>query len=537
MRFTLPKYFIVLALAFQSTLLCAQLSTVVQPRLVVGIMVDGMQQKHIELMHKYFDSNGIRKIIEKGTNCENVHYDIVSGGNASDIANVMTGTIPFYNGIAGNNYYNKTTKQIQSILYDDNELGIGTKLNVSAHNLLASTVLDELMLSNSNKSKSYAIAINAEDAIMMGGHTAKSVAWIDDEQLKWISTGYYTDGLIQWAENMNSKAEFMNYTDKNWEPLFNINTYNYKAYKDDRRFGFSYDPKAKRNHNGTVSILKNTPAANSLVTDLACKIIAEDTIGADKYTDMLMLQYTVRTPNEKTFALQTAEKEDMYLRLDKDIQRLLQKIDITIGLDKTLVFLFGNQTGIHTPKELGENKIPAGYFNANRSLALLSTYLMAIYGQERWIEGYYAKNIYLNKKKIEEKKIKFSDMQLAIAEFMLEFEGIQAAYTSSQILSMGRNGNSVVERIQNSATPKSTGDIILTLLPGWIEVDDKNIPVGESNAIVSYTPLYFFGSQIPTKKVVGAYTTSDIAPTLSRILNIPMPNACIGKPIEEVFSK
>ena len=151
MRFTLSKYVIVFALAFQSTLLCAQQSTAIQPRLVVGIMVDGMQQKHIELMHKYFDSNGIRKIIEKGTKCENVRYDIVSGGNASDIANVMTGTIPYYNGIAGNNYYNKTTKQIQSILYDDNELGIGTKLNVSAHNLLASTVLDELMLSNSKR--------------------------------------------------------------------------------------------------------------------------------------------------------------------------------------------------------------------------------------------------------------------------------------------------------------------------------------------------------------------------------------------------
>jgi len=250
-----------------------------------------------------------------------------------------------------------------------------------------------------------------------------------------------------------------------------------------------------------------------------------------------MLQFTVRTPNEKTTALQTAEKEDMYLRLDKDIQRIMQKIDTSVGLDKTVVFMFGNQTGVHSPAELGENKIPAGYFNANRSLALLSTYLMAVYGQEKWIEGYYAKNIYLNKKKIEEKKIKFSDMQQNIAEFMLEFEGIQSAYTSTQLLSMGRNGNSVIERIQNSTTHKSTGDIILTLLPGWIEVDDKNNPIGESNAIVSYTPLYFYGWQIPTKKIVSSYCTTDIAPTLSRILNIPMPNACIGKPIEEILSK
>lgn len=537
MRFTLPKYFLAIVLVFQFTLLCAQPGTTVRPRLVVGIMIDGLQQKHLDLMYNYFDSNGLRKIIGQGANCENVHYDIISAGNASDIATVMTGTIPYYNGVAGDNYYNRAAKEVKSILEDENEIGIGTKLTVSAHNLLSSTITDELMLANPNNSKTYSIALNAEDAIMMGGHTAKSAAWIDDSQMKWVGTSYYMDGLTHWADDMNTNGEFQAHANRLWNPLFGIATYNFHPVKEDRKSGFMYDPSSKKNQKSNVSILKNTPSANALVADLACKLITEQGLGADKYPDMLMLQFTVRTPNEKTTALQTAEKEDMYLRLDKDIQRIMQKIDTSVGLDKTVVFMFGNQTGVHSPAELGENKIPAGYFNANRSLALLSTYLMAVYGQEKWIEGYYAKNIYLNKKKIEEKKIKFSDMQQNIAEFMLEFEGIQSAYTSTQLLSMGRNGNSVIERIQNSTTHKSTGDIILTLLPGWIEVDDKNNPIGESNAIVSYTPLYFYGWQIPTKKIVSSYSTTDIAPTLSRFLNIPMPNACIGKPIEEVLSK
>jgi len=168
-------------------------------------------------------------------------------------------------------------------------------------------------------------------------------------------------------------------------------------------------------------------------------------------------------------------------------------------------------------------------------MALLSTYLMAVYGQEKWIEGYYAKNIYLNKKKIEDKKINFRDMQQNIAEFMLEFEGIQAAFPSAQVENTGGNGNSTIERIQNSNSKKSVGDIIITLLPGWLEVDDKNNPIGESNAMVSYTPLYFYGWQIPAQKIEKSYRTTDIAPTLSRILNIPMPNACIGKPIDDLI--
>jgi len=196
--------------------------------------------------------------------------------------------------------------------------------------------------------------------------------------------------------------------------------------------------------------------------------------------------------------------------------------------------MFGNQTQIHSPTELGENKIPAGYFNADRSLALLSTYLMAIYGQEKWISGYYGKNIFLNKVKIEEKKLNFTDFQKTVAEFMLDFEGIQSAIQSSQVLNLGGNSNSEMTRIRNSTNKNCVGDIIITLLPGWIEVDNKNNPVGESNSIVSYTPLYFFGWKIKPQTVSASYQTTDIAPTISRILDIPMPNACIGKPIIEI---
>jgi len=512
----------------------AQSSVIERPRLVVGIMVDGLQQKHIDLLWNYFDPNGFKKLIGQGANCRNVSYNIVSAGNASDIATVMTGSTPYYNGVVGNNFYSRSDDNIQSIIQDDNQIGIGTKQTLSAHNLLASTIGDEIMLANPGKSKSYAVALSPEEAIMLGGHTAKSVAWMDDVNYKWITTGYYADGLSHWADEMNVNDTFQNYLTKTWRPLFNINTYLSKPNHEDKKWGFYYDPATKKNKNSQVSILKTTPSANELVTELGMKIFDQEQLGTDIYPDILLLQFTVRTPFEKTTALQSAEKEDIYLRLDKDIQTILQKIDMKVGLDKTLVFMFGNQTQIHSPAELGENKIPAGYFNADRSLALLSTYLMAIYGQEKWISGYYGKNIFLNKEKITTKKLNFNDFQKNVAEFMLEFEGIQAAFPSSLILNMGGDSNSEIARLRNSTNKNCIGDVIFTLLPGWIEVDNKNNPVGESNAIISYAPLYFYGWKIKPQTVSCSYQTTDIAPTISRIMNIPMPNACIGKPIVEL---
>ena len=516
--------------------LSAQPSTTEHPRLVVGIMIDGLQQKHIDQLWNYFDPNGFKKLIGQGANLRNVSYNIVSAGNASDIATVMTGTTPFYNGITGNYFYNRTEDEVQSIIQDDDQVGIGTNQTLSAHKLMTSTIGDEIMLAFPGKSKSYAVALSAEEAIMLGGHTAKSVAWIDDVNMKWITTGYYTNGLSHWADEMNVNGVFKNYVARTWGPLYNINTYLSKPNREDKKWGFFYDPTTKQSKNLQASILKRTPSGNGLVTELGMKILEEEQLGKDNYPDILMLEYSVRTPFEKTSALQSAEKEDIYLRLDKEIQTVLQKIDVKVGLDKTLVFVFGNQTAVHSPTELGDNKIPAGYFNADRSLALLSSYLMALYGQERWISGYYGKNIFLNKEKIAAKKLNFADFQKTVAEFLMDFDGIQSATPASQILSMGGNSNSEMARLRNSTNKNCVGDIIITLMPGWQEVDSKNNPVGESNAIVSYTPVYFYGWKIKLQTVSTSYQTTDIAPTISRILDIPMPNANIGKPIVELTS-
>jgi len=509
-------------------------ATVEPPRLVVGIMVDGLQQKHLDMLWSYFDPAGFKKIIGGGTKLKNVNYNIVSGGNVSDIATAMTGSVPYYHGITGNNSYIREADKVRPYIYDEQEIGIGTAETYSAFKLLSSTIVDELMMTYPSRAKSYAVAVNAGEAIMLGGHTAKSVAWIDDAKHKWVTTGYYKDGLCKSADNMNVSGTFKTISSRDWRPMYAINTY-LSATNDSKKTDFNIRPTDLKSKNTTITWLKNTPSANSLVADLGIRIVNDEKLGQDEITDMLMLQFTVRTPNEKVFSLQSAEKEDMFLRLDKEIQNLLQKIDVKVGLDKTLVFLFANQTDIHSPKELGENSIPAGYFSANRSMALLNTYLMALYGQEQWIKGYYGKNIYLNKQKIEEKKLNFSDFQKVVAGFMPEFEGIQAAYPAQQVLAMGGDSNSEIARLRNSTHKNSMGDVIITLMPGWLELDSDFRPVGESNAITSYTPLYFYGWKIKPATINNAYSVIDIAPTLSRILNIPLPNAALGKPIKEIF--
>ena len=151
MRFSFRTIFLFVSILLLNQNLFSQPPVTERPRLVIGIIVNGLQQKHFDMLWNYLNPTGFKRIIERGANCINVSYNIVSTGNAADIANVMTGTTPYYNGIAGTNYFKRSTRKIYSILDDENQVGIGTKMTFSTHNLLSSTLLDELMLAYPNK--------------------------------------------------------------------------------------------------------------------------------------------------------------------------------------------------------------------------------------------------------------------------------------------------------------------------------------------------------------------------------------------------
>ncbi len=531
MRFRLFIFYISLC-----GILCAQNTSATPPRLVVGIKIDGLQQSHLNKLENYLSSNGLKRFISEGAVVENMRHNILSAGSAADVATMFSGTVPYYHGVSGNDYFDRSLREIVSILRDENQVGIGTKQKLSAHNLLTSTLVDELVMV-SPQSKTYSIAIQPEDAIMMGGHTADYVCWIDPSQLKWVTTAYYTKGLTRWADEMNASGKFQEIASKSWRPNISMSNYLNPSASGSRTAEFQYNPLERKKANSAETILCNTPAANNLVSELAQTVFNREGLGEDKFTDMLLLQFTVKTPKETTSALQTAEKEDMYFRLDKEIQNLISYITSKTGTENVLFYLVGSPGDLHSPLELGSNKIPAGYFNADRSIALINTYLMALYGQEKWMEGYYGKNLFLNRRRIEEKKLNFQEIQNRVAEFLLEFEGIQAAFPVNQIINY--NGNDADERLKlrNSYHKKTSGDIVITLLPGWVEVNDKNQVVGEANTPVTYVPFYLYGWKIKHKVINTACQTVDITPTLCRILNISYPNACIGKPIGELIGE
>ena len=100
-----------------------------QARLFVGIMVDGLQQRHIEQLNVF--SQWLKKLTSQGAALTRVACNFVAAGNASDIATLTSGTIPYYHGVVSNRIYNRFSGKIESVFQDASQSGIESHLTLS----------------------------------------------------------------------------------------------------------------------------------------------------------------------------------------------------------------------------------------------------------------------------------------------------------------------------------------------------------------------------------------------------------------------
>lgn len=502
-----------------------------RPKLVVGIMVEGMQHQHVQQLWTRLHGGGFKRLTTSGASFRQLKSVTTSFGSASDITTLFTGTVPYYHGITANRVLNPSTSDVHSIFEDKRQSGIQSHLRLSGKAIEASTWVDELMMATRTRSKSFVVALHPEDALAMGGHTATGVVWLDDVMMRWGSTDYYTAGMPWQAAQMNTADAVSNLARQKWTPLYSPGTY-LAALSNPSVKSFSYDPSDKQE--GTASsptLLKRTPVANSLVRELGLNLIREQELGKDSHTDALLLQFTVRTPVTSAFSLSSIEMEDMYLRLDAILEDLITKTESMVGDGNVLYVLYGSQSDSRSPSELQDFNFHTGYYNSYRSMALLNSYLIALYGQEKWVKSYYGRHIYLNRTIIEEKGHDFKAFQQLVADFVSEFEGVQSAWPLHNLVQLPVDTDSELARLRNSVNRKTAGDVVMILKPGWLETDDQNRTIGEAASLNTRFPLYLSGWKIETQTVRESYKLTDIAPTLAAILKLPAPNASIGDEI------
>lgn len=522
MRSVCKKMALTMCLLLVAIVLAAQNT----PRLVVMVAIDGLQPNHLAALSHKFDKGGLR-LLGDGLSVPAAYCNYANGGSVADFASLATGSVPFYHGVVGTQRYDVVEDNLVPIFHDGRFHGINSNLNLSPRQMATTTLADVIKLTDDG-CRSYAVALDADHAIAFGAHTADAAIWLDDETGRLATTDFYGQGLPTWAAKVNQSHVIDNYLLYEWRPLYDIGTYRNAPLSADKQV-FSA-PDASQTLAQQVYRFKHSPFVNTLMKDLAIRALRDEKLGIDSRLDFLMVEFSVKLPNEQGSAFLSAEKEDIYLRLDKDLRLFLDAVDLSVGLENTLLVFVGSDQENDALRRLSKAQVPNGQFNARRAMALLNSYLMAIYGQGRYVNGYAARNIYLNKTFIDKQNIDRHELERHVAQFMTEFQGVHNAYTSDDMKYAPVCSTDELAKIHNSAFKNTCGDVVFTLLPGWLEVNDRNEPIGVSSRQSVTLPVYIVGNGVPKKTVADALAI-DIVPTVCTLLHLPLPNGCIGRPL------
>lgn len=447
-----------------------------QPRLTIMVMVDGMTQENLTTMRPFWSAGGLRLLSEEAFQTTASFPHQVYGGQETT-ATLMTGTTPMRHSIMADQYFSRNERTHLPILQDKQVSGIGADIYISPRDILSTTITDEWRMLRGTEARIYAIGLQPEATIIMAGHAANACCWLDAASLKWVTSSFYPEGLPAAADDMNMSGRIDILAEREWSPRMDITMYNHPTEKERKR-GFSYLNK---------ECLLQSPAANTLVIEMALALQQSQKLGTDITPDLLLLQLNTLSPNAESDAIESAEQEDMYMGINQDLGFLMEQLNKRIGKENYQILVVGRPRKGHSTTTLEIANLSAQHFNVDRAAALTGTYLMAIYGHERWVDGGHGPFIYLNRMLIEKKRMSLETIQRQVANFLMDFEGVQVAYPIHE---------AITSDDKHSIYRKHAGDVYFQLQDNWLLETNENMPFDQVIQSEPVAPvLYWSGTR------------------------------------------
>ena len=545
--------FIILALSSTSLFAQGDLENKPRPQLIVGITVDQMRNEYLYRFYDKFGSGGFRRLMGDGFILKNAHYNYVPTITGPGHASVYSGTTPAIHGIIANDWYDKELKREVNCVEDETQTTVGSTSDngkVSPWRLLSSTITDELKLNTQRRSKVFGISIKDRGAALPAGHMANGAFWYDGATGKFISSTYYMQKLPDWLEKFNKRNLADQYLNQVWNTLLPIEQYT-ESFKDDSPYEdrfigkdkrtFPYDLKQLRKSNGNFELLPETPFANDYLTELAKTTLEAESLGSDDITDFLTVSFSSTDILGHAVGPNGVELQDMYLRLDKNIEDLLKTLDEKLGDGNYIVFLTADHAVADVAQYLKDMKMPAGYFQPSRVKALANEYMRSYFPDQDVVEHVNGASVFLDhslfQKNPRSSGVDFMIATEMVANFFLAQEGVANVYTESLIRQSNYDEGGMKGMIVRGYNQKRSADMVIVLQPGWYNASGQVTGTTHGSAYTydTHVPVLFYGRGIKKGSSVRYHPVTDIAPTLSVMLNLKFPSGCTGQPIQELF--
>jgi predicted AlkP superfamily pyrophosphatase or phosphodiesterase len=536
------------------------------PRLVLQITVDQLRGDQLGRYIDRMAEGGFRYLLDNGAVFADAHHAHANTETIVGHTTLATGAHPAAHGMIGNVWFDRESGSLTYNIEDPRYRLVTAGADVdrareidptqraarsdgrSPAAILVSTFSDELAIATAGGAKIFGVSVKDRGAVSMAGHAGKAF-WFSKSAGEFVSSDFYYDAYPGWVTAWNAANLPSRYDGESWELLHDRSTYRFGD-RDDQPwetampgFGRTFPhPFGNQNDPTFNTFLTLSPAGDQLTLDFAKVLIDNEELGQDEVTDYLSVSFSSTDYVGHLFGPSSLEAEDNLLQLDRTLADLLAFVDDRIGFDQTLIVLSADHGGPEVPADLAGYGFEADYVEPDswETQAGLAALKQRFGIGEALISSYNHPYVYLNRELIAAEGLDQAEVEAAVAEEIVKFEGVALAVSSTALARGQTPDTPLLQAILNNYNPKRSGDVFVVFAPGWFINDFDGLEVAATHgspwSYDTFVPVIFAGGSLEAQEVHRRIHTVDVAPTLSAIVGIKPPSGSRGHVLTEVLA-
>ncbi len=491
-------------------------------KLVLGIVVDQFRYDYTTRFAGRY-TQGLHRLLTEGAVFTDAHQDHYPTVTATGHATFMTGSTPATSGIIGNEWYDRAQgRSITSVEDPATRLlgGAAGAIGSSPHNLVVTTVGDEMKIASRGKSHVIGISMKDRAAILPAGRSANSAYWFDDATGQVVSSTWYQAEEPAWVKQFNAAKPAERDLGRSWSVPGSSQPFVVLPTEPGKRY---------------ISAWEMTPWSNDMLESFAEKALTEEHLGRHEATDMLTVSFSANDHLGHAVGPDAPAVEELSVETDFAIGRLITAAERQVGKGNLLIVMTADHGVASTPEFSLAHHLPAGRASKADYSRTIQTALTTRFGEGHWIVGTWESGFYFDPDLIQSKHLKEEDVEDEAARAAATLPYVARTYTRSQLLQRTAMANRVDDYVARSFFPERSPDLFVVLKPNWI-FGTEGTSHGSPWEYDTHVPLILMGPGIRQGAYNSRVGVSDVAPTLSNLLQLQTPSGNTGRVLEEALS-
>ncbi len=504
------------------------------PKLVVVLVVDQMRSDYLDRHASEFTA-GFKRLMAEGAWFKEAAYPYLGTVTCPGHATIGTGAFPYRHGMILNEWVDRREGRIQGCTSDPSEKIVSyaplpdTATGESPRYLLVPTLADRIR--ERTNGRIVTMSIKPRSAIALAGRKGDAVVWFDDRGAWATSTAYATQPAPP-IQQFVAANPFTADADKVWDRLLDPSKYvNGDQAAGERPlsgwaavFPHPLSP-AHEADAGFTNRWKASPFGDEYLGRMAAAAADAWQLGRGKGIDFLGVSFSNLDSVGHAFGPASHEVQDMVLRLDRTIGRLLDHLDATVGRGNYIVGFSSDHGVAPLPEQSG-----GGRLAAKQVLAAINEALKPFLGPGQYAVVTAYTDVYLAAGVADFLKQEPKARE-AVLTALHALPGVQQAFTADEL--RGRDARTSKDRARRAAAlsyhEERSGDIVIAPREFWL-LSSSATTHGTHYDYDQRVPLIFHGAGVRPGVRTSAATPADLAPTLAGLAGIRF-DAPDGKPL------